>query len=83
MIWRIFISSFFLTALLQSVYCCRKGKGADEEQDVIGAKAKPEQVRFQIADDEEDDTIKSSVSLIKKPEIVVDPPSYSQAANKV
>lgn len=68
---------------MQAVYCCRKGKGADEEKDVTGAKAKPEQVKFQIADDEEDDAMESSVSLIKKPEIVIDPPSYNQAASKV
>lgn len=81
MIWRyFFISCFFL---VQAVYYCSKGKGADDEKDVTGAKAKPEQVRFQIADDEEDDAIESNVSLIKKPEIVVDPPSYSQASNKV
>lgn len=49
----------------------------------MGAKAKPEQVKFQIADDEEDDAMESSVSLIKKPEIVIDPPSYNQAASKV
>lgn len=44
---------------------------------------KPEQVKFQIADDEEDEAAEASASLIKKPEIVIEPPAYSQAVSKL
>lgn len=40
-------------------------------------------MKFQIADDEEDEAAEASASLIQTPEIVVDPPGYNQAVSKL
>lgn len=56
-----------------------------EEEEESSPRAKPEEVRFQIADEDEDEQTDANESLIKKPNIVINPPPYSsaQAMSKV
>lgn len=58
----------------------------EEEQEETSPRANPEEVRFRIADEDEDESAEANESLIKKPHIVIDPPPYSsstQATSKV